>query len=432
MTHRLAGDDASRSRCIASATATGRPTTAGRTASSPSPTGCCKRTPTTRRSGSFAGTLRFASWSGRRARRRSSAGRFDGRPRASTIRRARPRSSGRPRSASRPTGRIRCRRGSATAIVHGEPQHHPRRSRAALPLVQLVDSARRLVPDRLAGRRCHRAAQRRATPTLESERSVSGRSSTTAPTRCWRSRANGIDHARQRRGGARVRLHASTRPDVVGIAGDRLLSSPEHRRCEPRVHGSGDAATPSTLESPRCARDGTTVPVLATLIPIVFRGAITGVHLLARDLTAIRRAEREVAAQSGPAARALPGRRVGQLDRRRTQIAATIDAGCRLLGMTVGSALRRRRPTAASRPSANRCRAAWRGSRSATDGALAIDDLRGVPYLAERGVRRAAAVRLHRDGDRGRRARATARCASPQTTPRARAVHRRATAIWCS
>jgi diguanylate cyclase (GGDEF)-like protein len=105
------------------------------------------------------------------------------------------------------------------------------------------------------------------------------------------------------------------------------------------------------------------------------------VHLVARDLTAVRRAEREVAVQSGrlrelylvaATADATP----------ELLIASTIDAGCRLLGMTAGSlydAEADRSVSTVGNPIPRRlARLAL-----ATDGALALDDLRGVPYLGD-------------------------------------------------
>ncbi len=137
-----------------------------------------------------------------------------------------------------------------------------------------------------------------------------------------------------------------------------------------------------TLEAIAQRGDGTTFPVLATLIPIVFRDAIAGVHLLARDLTAIQRAESEVLAQSSRL-RELYLVAASANATAENLIASTIDAGCRLLGMSAGSlydAEADRSIATVGEPIPRRlARLAL-----ATDGALAIEDLAGVPYLGER------------------------------------------------
>src|SRR6202011_5763334 len=99
------------------------------------------------------------------------------------------------------------------------------------------------------------------------------------------------------------------------------------------------------------------------------------------DLTAVRRAERDVAIQSDRL-RELYLVAASANATAESLIAATIDAGCRLLGMTAGSvydAEADRSVSTVGNPIPRRlARLAL-----ATDGALALDDLRGVPYLGE-------------------------------------------------
>jgi len=81
---------------------------------------------------------------------------------------------------------------------------------------------------------------------------------------------------------------------------------------------------------------GTIFPALATLIPIVFRGTVTGVHLLARDLSAIRHAE-DVVAHQNERLRELYLVAAAANATAENQISATIDAGCRLLHLDAGA-----------------------------------------------------------------------------------------------
>ncbi|GAC1536589.1 MAG: hypothetical protein NVS2B17_08270 [Candidatus Velthaea sp.] len=122
-----------------------------------------------------------------------------------------------------------------------------------------------------------------------------------------------------------------------------------------------------------------TIPIDASFIPIVLEGRITGVHLVARDVSDEKRAEREIAAQAerirelylvSAAANATAER----------QIQATIEAGCRLLDMAAGglyeSEAARMISSIGAGPPPRLARLA-----TATDGALALDDVRGIPYL---------------------------------------------------
>ena len=179
---------------------------------------------------------------------------------------------------------------------------------------------------------------------------------------------------------AAAREYGASIDDLLGRrAGDFL--APSHLEEANRAFKSAARGTAVTLEALAQRAHGPPVSVLMTFIPIVFRGTITGVHLVARDLTAVRRAERVVAMQSdrlrelylvAASADATP----------ELLIASTIDAGCRLLGLTAGAlydAEEDRSVSTVGNPIPRRlARLAL-----ATDGALAVDDLRGVPYLGD-------------------------------------------------
>ncbi|MBV8367567.1 MAG: EAL domain-containing protein [Candidatus Eremiobacteraeota bacterium] len=179
---------------------------------------------------------------------------------------------------------------------------------------------------------------------------------------------------------AAARNHGYAAEELVGRHATELLVPADVRAAleafRQAAHGNA-----ITFEATAQRGDGTTFPVLATLIPIVFRGAIAGVHLLARDMTAIHRAEGEVLAQSSRL-RELYLVAASANATAENLIASTIDAGCRLLGMSAGSlydAEADRSVATVGEPIPRRlARLAL-----ATDGALAIEDLNGLPYLAE-------------------------------------------------
>jgi diguanylate cyclase (GGDEF)-like protein/PAS domain S-box-containing protein len=179
---------------------------------------------------------------------------------------------------------------------------------------------------------------------------------------------------------AAARDHAYTVEELIGRHATELLVPADVRAAQEAFrHAAHGRAI--TFEATAQRGDGTTFPVLATLIPIVFRGAIAGVHLLARDLTAIHRAESEVLAQSSRL-RELYLVAASANATAENLIASTIDAGCRLLGMSAGSlydAEADRSVATVGEPIPRRlARLAL-----ATDGALAIEDLDGLPYLGE-------------------------------------------------
>ncbi|MBV8748221.1 MAG: PAS domain S-box protein, partial [Candidatus Eremiobacteraeota bacterium] len=168
--------------------------------------------------------------------------------------------------------------------------------------------------------------------------------------------------------------------EVVGRRGTDLLAPADVRDAN-EVFRRAAQGRASTMEVHALRGDGTSFPILATLIPIVFRGTIAGVHLLARDLTAIRRAEREIAAQSDRL-RELYVVAASSNATAENLIASTIDAGCRLLGMTSGCLYDAEADRSVATVGAPIPRRLARLSL-ATDGALAIEDMRGLPYLAD-------------------------------------------------
>jgi diguanylate cyclase (GGDEF)-like protein/PAS domain S-box-containing protein len=189
-----------------------------------------------------------------------------------------------------------------------------------------------------------------------------------------------LDGAITRANAAAARDHGYPVEQLIGRqAIDLLASADAHGALEAFRHASHGRAV--SIEATALRGDGTTYPVLCTLIPIVFRGTIAGVHLLARDLSAIRRAENEVVAQHSRL-RELYLVAASANATAENLIASTIDAGCRLLGMTAGSlydAGADRSVATVGEPIPRRlARLAL-----ATDGALAVEDLRGLPYLAE-------------------------------------------------
>ncbi|MEA2690306.1 MAG: hypothetical protein QOD51_2913, partial [Candidatus Eremiobacteraeota bacterium] len=179
---------------------------------------------------------------------------------------------------------------------------------------------------------------------------------------------------------AAARDHGYTIEDLIGRRGVDLLA-PADARAAMDVFRRATHGHAATTEVTLLRADGSTLPVLATLIPIVFRGTISGVHLLARDLTAIRRAEQEVAAQSDRL-RELYLVAAAANATAENLIASTIDAGCRLLGMTAGSLYDAEADRGVATVGEPIPRRLARLSL-ATDGALALEDLTGLPFLGD-------------------------------------------------
>ncbi|HEY4441625.1 MAG TPA: EAL domain-containing protein [Candidatus Elarobacter sp.] len=141
------------------------------------------------------------------------------------------------------------------------------------------------------------------------------------------------------------------------------------------------AGRSSSLEVEALRADGSSYPVLATMIPIFARSEIAGVHLVMRDLSAIRRAERAVALQN-ERLRELYIAAASANETGENQIAATIDAGCRLLGMT-GGALYDAETDRWSATAGDSIPRPLARLALATEGPFALDDLIGLDEVAK-------------------------------------------------
>jgi diguanylate cyclase (GGDEF)-like protein/PAS domain S-box-containing protein len=182
----------------------------------------------------------------------------------------------------------------------------------------------------------------------------------------------------ERANAAAARSAGLDEAQLVGRTVTELIAPIDVRDAQEMLRRAADGRA-SSLEMTVLGSGGTTYPVLATLIPIVLRSRIAGVHLIARDLSAIRRAERAVATHTDRL-RELYVVAAAANATAENQIAATIEAGCRLLGLDSG---------ALYDAEADRCVAtvgttvprSFGRLALATDGALAIEDLRELPRL---------------------------------------------------
>ena len=192
-----------------------------------------------------------------------------------------------------------------------------------------------------------------------------------------------LDGVITRANDAAAKLHGQ---DSAQLVGRQVLDfvTPAHVEAGRAAFAAATCGDASSIEVVAANAGGTAYPLLGTMVPIVSGDAITGVHLIVRDLTAIRRAERDVAAQTGRL-RELYLVAASSNATAENQIAATIDAGCRLLGMTSGAlydAEADRSIATVGAPVPRRLARLALG----TDGALAVEDLTGLPYLFEREV----------------------------------------------
>jgi diguanylate cyclase (GGDEF)-like protein/PAS domain S-box-containing protein len=123
------------------------------------------------------------------------------------------------------------------------------------------------------------------------------------------------------------------------------------------------------------------LPAFVTMIPIRFRGLAAGVHLHVRDLRATIAQQRQIAAHA-ERIRDLYMSAAAASENAEQQIAATIEAGCRILGLSAGALYESgtdRVIEAFGEPlGAGLARLAL-----GSDRALAIDDVRGLPQLAD-------------------------------------------------
>jgi diguanylate cyclase (GGDEF)-like protein/PAS domain S-box-containing protein len=128
----------------------------------------------------------------------------------------------------------------------------------------------------------------------------------------------------------------------------------------------------------RHARDGS-LPAFVTMIPIRFRGFSSGVHLHVRDLRATLAHQRQIATHAERIRDLYMSAAAANEDADK-QITATIEAGCRILGLSSAaiyeSATDRIVESFGEPLGAGLARLAL-----ASDRALAIDDVRGLPAL---------------------------------------------------
>jgi diguanylate cyclase (GGDEF)-like protein/PAS domain S-box-containing protein len=123
------------------------------------------------------------------------------------------------------------------------------------------------------------------------------------------------------------------------------------------------------------------LPAFVTMIPIRFRGLAAGVHLHVRDLRATIAQQRQIAAHA-ERIRDLYMSAAAASENAEQQIAATIEAGCRILGVSAG-ALYESASDSIIEAFGEPLGAALARLALESDRALAIDDVRGLPQLAD-------------------------------------------------
>lgn len=175
-------------------------------------------------------------------------------------------------------------------------------------------------------------------------------------------------------------IHGFSHAEFIGRAIKDMLAE----RAEESIRAAYEAVLnrrPFTTEVVAKRKRGTEFPALVTVIPMVQQGHVVGAHIVARDLTATRAAERAVASQA-QRLRELYLVAVNANATAERQIAATLEAGCRLIGADAAAiydANDDRTIAAVGVPIGRRlCRLAI-----ATNGALAIPDLTGLPWIGE-------------------------------------------------
>ncbi len=123
------------------------------------------------------------------------------------------------------------------------------------------------------------------------------------------------------------------------------------------------------------------VPAFVTMIPIRFRGVATGVHLHVRDLRGTIAQQRQIAAHA-ERIRDLYMSAAAASENSEHQIAATIEAGCRILGVSAG-ALYDSESDSVTESYGDPIGAGLARLAVTSDRALAIDDIRGLPELRD-------------------------------------------------
>ena len=168
--------------------------------------------------------------------------------------------------------------------------------------------------------------------------------------------------------------------------------------------------------SVRHASEGS-LPAFVTMIPIRFRGLSSGVHLHVRDLRASLAQQRQIAAHAERIRDLYVSAAAANEDAGK-QITATIEAGCRILGLS-SAALYESRADRIVETYGEPLGTGLARLALGSDRALAIDDVRGLPALSDE-RRRRAVRRVHRHADRSRRRAVRQRCASPIAAAAAR------------
>ena len=170
--------------------------------------------------------------------------------------------------------------------------------------------------------------------------------------------------------------HGVQLEEMIGRAAMDFIAPADARRARNALDDASRGA--ASTDEFMALRADVAYPISASFIPIVLEGHVRGVHLVMRDLTGVRRAERAIATQAerirelylvSAAANATAER----------QIIATIEAGCRLLGMSAGTLYEVQTESAIAEVGDAMPRRLARLSL-ATEGALAIHNLRNVPY----------------------------------------------------
>jgi diguanylate cyclase (GGDEF)-like protein len=123
------------------------------------------------------------------------------------------------------------------------------------------------------------------------------------------------------------------------------------------------------------------LPAFVTMIPIRFRGVAAGVHLHVRDLRATIAQQRQIAAHA-ERIRDLYMSAAAANENAEQQIAATLESGCRILGLSSG-ALYESETDRVVEGFGEALGPGLARLALASDRALAIDDVRGLPQLAE-------------------------------------------------
>jgi diguanylate cyclase (GGDEF)-like protein/PAS domain S-box-containing protein len=123
------------------------------------------------------------------------------------------------------------------------------------------------------------------------------------------------------------------------------------------------------------------LPAFVTMIPIRFRGIAAGVHLHIRDLRATIAQQRQIAAHA-ERIRDLYMSAAAANENAEQQIAATLESGCRILGLSSG-ALYESESDRVVEAFGEPLGSGLARLALASDRALAIDDVRGLPQLVD-------------------------------------------------